>query len=90
MSAATASSTETVHVRITNEAVNVWRPVSAQRLSASVYRLSEALPPEDEAWSFGPGEDVVVEPRGDDGTLVAVARAIALDEPSAGWVPEAA
>jgi hypothetical protein len=83
MSAATASSTDkaTVHVRLLGEGVDVWRPVPAERLGDSTYRLGEALPPMDEAWSFSPGDVVVVE-RGETEALIAVARATAFDEPS--------
>lgn len=88
MSAATASSTEptSVHVRIINEAVDVWRPVPARQVSEAVYQLADAPRPEDEAWAFQPGDTVVVERRGRSraqGTvLVAVARASALDPAS--------
>lgn len=83
MSAATASSIETatVHVRLLGEGIDVWRPVAAERLGESTYRLSETLRPTDEVWSFSPGDVVVVE-RGETEALIAVARATAFDEPS--------
>ena len=90
MSAATVSATErtVVHVRLLDEGVDVWRPVEATRVSASTYRLSDAPVPEDEAWSFGPGETVVAEPReGSPRTLVAVARASDFDERSRRALP---
>ena len=88
MSAATTSSTEieTVHVRLVDEAVDVWRPVPAHRLSDSVYELARTDPSEDEAWAFAPCEAVVVERRvssSGECVLVAVARASDLDERSA-------
>ena len=86
MSAATASSTEiaTVHVRLLDEEVDVWRPVHAERLSGVTYRLSAAPTPEDEVWSFQPGDIVVAERRagGPDGLLIAVARVGEFDERS--------
>lgn len=91
MSAATASSTDwiTVHVRIVDEAVDVWRPVPARAISEHVCRLSDDPAPADEQWAFAPGDEVVVERRTDaDGqaVLIAVARATHLDEPSSHWL----
>ncbi len=88
MSAAMASSTSaaTVFVRLLDEGTDVWRPVTARRLGENTYRITEEAVPEDEAWSFQPGDVVVVEPRsGEDGVvsqLIAVARAIQFDERS--------
>lgn len=94
MSAATASSTDwtQVHVRLLDEAVDVWRPVRARALSEHLFRLSEDPRPDDERWSFAPGDAVVVERRrGDDGAevLIAVARALDVDEPSSHWLRKA-
>ncbi|HEX8471481.1 MAG TPA: hypothetical protein VF633_10240 [Brevundimonas sp.] len=83
-----ASSTDTVviHVRLLGEGVDVWRPVQAERLGETTYRIGDELVPEDEAWSFQPGDIVVVEHReGEDEEgrdLVAVARVKDFDEPS--------
>ncbi len=89
MSAATVSSTDwtEVHVRILDEAVDVWRPVKAHPISEHVFRLSGDPAPEDEQWAFAPGDEVVVERRrADQGSvLVAVARALDLDERSSQW-----
>ena len=85
MSAATASSTDaTVYVRLLNEGVDVWRPVKAVRLSETTYQLSEEPTPEEEAWSFQPGDVVVAEHRAGDPEqrMVAVARAVGFDERS--------
>ena len=88
MSAATASSIElsTVHVRLLDEGTDVWRPVKAERLGETTYRIADGPVPEDEAWSFQPGDIVVVEHRqgaDDDGQpLIAVARAMDFDERS--------
>ncbi len=87
MSAAMASSTEVdVFVRLLDEGTDVWRPVPARRLSETTYRLSDAPIPEDEVWSFQPGDIVVAEHRMKNGTpsheLVAIARASDFDERS--------
>ena len=84
MSAATASSTElaTVLVRMLDEGTDVWRPVMAQRLGETTYRLAKDPVPDDEAWIFHPGDIVVVEQHQHDGRLVAVALATQLDAPS--------
>lgn len=85
MSAAMASSTHAaiVYVRLLDEGTEVWRPVDAERLGATTYRLSERPKPEDETWSFQPGDIVVVELQdAADDHLMAVALATSLDEPS--------
>ncbi len=85
MSAAMASSTDTatIFVRLVDEGVDVWRPVPARRLSEATYQLSDAPAPDDEAWSFQPGDIVVAEHRLLDGVasreLFAVARASDFD-----------
>ncbi len=93
MSAATASSTDadTVYVRLLDEGVEVWRPVPAERVSEGAYRLSDAPPPEDEAWTFQPGEVVVAERRAGrmDQPLIALARASDFDPASQAHVREA-
>lgn len=88
MSAAMASSTETVtvFVRLLEEGVDVWRPVPARRLSEATYQLSDTPAPEDETWSFQPGDIVVAEHKPVGGVasadLVAVARASDFDHRS--------
>lgn len=85
MSAATVSSIEaaTIHVRLLNEGTDVWRPVKAQRLSDTTYQIADEPVPEDETWSFQPGEIVVAEARSSkDRALVAVARASHFDDRS--------
>lgn len=84
MSAATASSTDsaTVFVRLLDEGADVWRPVMAERLGETTYRLAADPAPEDERWIFQPGDIVVVEQRRGEGELIAVALATQLDEPS--------
>ena len=75
-----------VYVRLLDEGVDVWRPVAARRLSEATYRLSDAPSPEDETWSFQPGDVVVAEHRLNNGVaseeLFAVARASDFDQRS--------
>ena len=92
MSAATVSSTDmvTLHVRLLDEGVDVWRPVRAVQLSESTYQIAGDPVPADETWSFQPGEIVVAEHRhtvGPDAALTAVALAVSFDEPS--WIRKA-
>jgi len=85
MSAVTASSTDAaiVYVRLLDEGTDVWRPVEAKRMGATTYRLSDHPTPEDETWSFQPGEIVVVELQDAPGDhLMAVALATSFDAPS--------
>ena len=47
----------TVYVSLLDEGVDVWRPVSAERVEEDVYRIVEEAPgPEDEKWEFLPGQ----------------------------------
>jgi hypothetical protein len=73
-----------VHVRLLDEGTDVWRPVEAERLGETTYRLAYDPVPVDERWTFQPGDIVVVERRGDqtDGSLIAVAKATDFDAPS--------
>ena len=87
MSAATASSTDlsTVFVRLLDEGADVWRPVDALRLGETTYQIAEQAVPEDESWSFQPGDIVVAERRQGDADgqpLIAVAQATHFDERS--------
>lgn len=84
MSAAMASSTDlaTVFVRLLDEGTDVWRPVQARRLGDTTYQIADDPVPDHEAWSFQPGDIVVVEQRPDGQSLVAVARAMDFDERS--------
>ncbi len=52
-------SVETIHIPLIEEGTQVWRPVSAERLSEGIFRILGPTP-EDELWAFGPGERVVV------------------------------
>lgn len=80
MSADQVSSTdkEKIYVKLIDEVVAVWRPVSAVRVGHSIYRiLPEDFDPDIETWEFLPGEDVTVEIREEPGgkSLIAVAKA---------------
>ncbi len=51
-----------IHVKLTDEVVDVWRPVEAEHLHGDIYRISEQ--PYDrlaEPWEFEPGDIVVAE-----------------------------
>lgn len=68
----TTSGTQTIHIRLLDEAVDVWRPAQAVSLGADLYRVSEQAVPEDEAWEFLPGDEVVTRHRVDgSGSFVA-------------------
>ncbi len=55
---------QTIYIRLLNEGTNVWRPVAADGISESVYRIKEDPIPETESWEFQPGMVVKVERRG--------------------------
>jgi len=61
-----------------DEGVDVWRPVEAEQLAESVYRLAEAPTPEGEVWEFAPGSTVRCERRelSEGSALVAVLVAV--------------
>jgi hypothetical protein len=65
----------TVYVYMTDEGVDVWRPVDAEVVERDVYRLLGAVP-DDEVWQFQPNELVRCETRWLSGgdCLVAVER----------------
>jgi len=58
MSAAMASFTETVHVRLLDEGTDVGRPAPARALGGDVYQLSRVPVPRDERSEFAPGSSV--------------------------------
>ena len=54
----------TIYVRLTNEVINVWRPVLAEDIGSASYRLTlDQAVPQDEVWEFLPGQGVKVEKR---------------------------
>jgi hypothetical protein len=68
-----------------DEGTDVWRPVRAERLGETTYRIADDPVPDDEAWVFQPGDVVVVERRNGEGredSLIAVAQATHFDERS--------
>jgi hypothetical protein len=84
-------SIETIYVRLLNEAVDVWRPVTAEPLGGERYRIiSKNTDPEDEKWEFETGDIVhCVEKELMDGTksisrLVAVSKGSNLGQQGAG------
>jgi hypothetical protein len=66
---------ETIHIALRDEAVDVWRPVEAER-EGDLYRILGPIP-DGEAWEFEPGSLVRCETRelADGPALVAIAAA---------------
>jgi hypothetical protein len=52
--------TETIYIYLPDEAVDVWRPVQAEKLEADLYRVLGPVP-EGEVWQFQPGSIVRVQ-----------------------------
>jgi hypothetical protein len=51
-----------IYVALLDEGVNVWRPVQAERLRDSMYRiLDQHYDRSIETWQFGPGDVVLCE-----------------------------
>ena len=51
---------ETIYIRLLDEGVDVWRPVSAETLADGQYRIiSENTDPENEKWEFKTGDVVL-------------------------------
>jgi hypothetical protein len=56
------TNTAQIYVALLDEGVDVWRPVQAERLSDSTYRiLSQPYDRSIETWEFEPGELVLCE-----------------------------
>lgn len=56
--------TETIHIYLLNEGTDVWKPVAAERVSSTTFRIpSSAQIPEEEEWMFIPGDVVCCEIR---------------------------
>jgi hypothetical protein len=49
---------ETIYVALRGEGVSVWRPVAAERISDSKFRIAGIVPSDGE-WKFQPGQVVV-------------------------------
>ena len=57
-----------IYVRLTNESVEVWRPVEAIHLDENRYQIiRDQSIPEDEKWEFAPGDIVEVTVRSFEG-----------------------
>ncbi|MDX6649959.1 MAG: hypothetical protein QOJ97_1910 [Solirubrobacteraceae bacterium] len=63
-----------IFVRLLDEAVDVWRPISAEQLDNDRYRIVEQAYDRDiEKWEFEPGETVLCEfVDSSDGRILAV------------------
>jgi hypothetical protein len=70
-------SVATIYVKLTDEAVDVWRPVDASSEGNDMYRLADAPKQTEEVWEFQPGSVVRCERRelGGEMSMVAVALA---------------
>lgn len=70
------TSVQAIYVKLTDEVVDVWRPVETEHVQGDVFRISEQ--PYDraaEAWEFEPGDVVVVElVQSNDGLILAAVR----------------
>jgi hypothetical protein len=60
---------ETIHVRLLDEAIPVWRPVKAKRLRGNTFLIVEQEVPDFEEWEFLPSMVVQTEIAESDGTL---------------------
>jgi len=47
-----------IYVKLLDEMVEVWRPVSATRLCGDIYRINHQKIPDYESWEFQPGDIV--------------------------------
>lgn len=62
-----SSEHETIHVRLMDEIVPVWRPVSATKVKDDLYLIDEQSIPDFEEWEFRPGDIVETEEAVSDG-----------------------
>lgn len=63
---------EIIFVKLTEEMVQVWRPVKATKISPKVYKiLDDQSVPDWETWEFRPGDIVIVEEKNSDGAFLA-------------------
>ena len=51
----------TIHVRLLDESIPVWRPIKAEALGDGCFFILAQEVPEFEEWEFTPGETVTVE-----------------------------
>ena len=55
---------ETIYIYLLNEGTDVWRPVVAERVTSTTFRIPILTQiPEEEEWMFKPGEIVCCEIR---------------------------
>jgi hypothetical protein len=66
-----------IYVKLTDEVVDVWRPVEAECLHGDFYKIADQpYDRETEAWEFEPGDVVLVELiKSSDGPIRAATRA---------------
>jgi hypothetical protein len=50
-----------IHIKLVDEAVNVWRPVFAREVQRGKYMVMDQDIPDFEIWEFLPGQTVSVE-----------------------------
>ena len=67
-----------IYVRLTNENVEVWRPINAEHIRANTYRIAEQpYDHESEIWEFEPGDEVICEQiQSSDGPIRAAIREV--------------
>jgi hypothetical protein len=65
-----------IHVALLGENVDVWRPVKAEHLQGSVYRIiSQPYDRTIDTWQFEPGDEVIFEIiSADEGAILAAIR----------------
>lgn len=65
-----------IYVKLTDEVVDVWRPVEAEHLHGDIYRISDQQYDRlAEPWEFEPGDIVVAEViQSNDGQMLAAVR----------------
>jgi hypothetical protein len=70
---------ETIYIPLLNEGTDVWKPVSAERMSDGTFRVCGPIPDE-EQWAYQPGGRVVVRDRAFSGGQTAlVAERLAIE-----------
>ena len=64
-----------IYVKLLDEGVLVYRPVTAIKLAENIYRLESNVDydPLDEKWEFPPGSKVITSEKELEGTIVLVA-----------------
>jgi hypothetical protein len=48
----------TIYIYLQNEGTDVWRPVSAERVSSEIFRVTGTPPDDTETWQFSTGDTV--------------------------------